>query len=71
MTGLVGTVLERDGATYRVATEAGEVRAVLQGKAKRDSVRVVVGDRVRLQPDPSGELYSVASVEARTALLEM
>ena len=47
MTGLLGTVLERDGATYRVATEAGEVRAVLQGKAKRDSPRVVVGSSLR------------------------
>ncbi len=44
--------LERDGAVYRVATADGEVRAVLRGKAKRETPRVVVGDRVRLEPEP-------------------
>ena len=29
---LAGTVLERDGATYRVATPDGEIRAVLRGR---------------------------------------
>ena len=70
MTQLLGTVLERDGAVYRVATEAGEVRAILRGKAKRDSPRVVVGDRVRLEPEPNGELYGVTSIEPRVTLLE-
>ena len=46
MTGLPGTVIERDGAAYRVMTGHGEVRAVLSGKTKRDTPRVVVGDRV-------------------------
>ena len=41
---LLGTVLERDGSVYRVATADGQVRAVLTGKAKRDTTRVVVGD---------------------------
>ena len=59
MTQLLGTVLERDGAVYRVATAAGEVRAVLRGKAKRGSSRVVVGDRVQLEPEPTGEVYGV------------
>jgi ribosome biogenesis GTPase / thiamine phosphate phosphatase len=67
---LLGTVLERDGAVYRVSTEAGEVRAVLRGKAKRDSPRVVVGDRVQLEPEPTGEVYGVVGVEPRTSLLE-
>jgi ribosome biogenesis GTPase len=67
---LLGTVLERDGAVYRVQTAAGEVRAVLRGKAKRDSPRVVVGDRVQLEPEPTGEVYGVVGVEARTSLLE-
>jgi ribosome biogenesis GTPase len=67
---LLGTVLERDGAVYRVATDEGEVRAVLRGKAKRDTVRVVVGDRIRLEPEPTGEVYGVVSVEPRTSLLE-
>ena len=70
MTALLGTVLERDGAAYRVSTDRGEVRAVLRGKAKRDSPRVVVGDRVRLDPLPIGELYGVVGVEPRTSLLE-
>ena len=70
MTGLLGTVLERDGAVYRVDTGGTEVRAVLRGKAKRDSPRVVVGDRVMLEPEPTGELYGVVSVQPRTTLLE-
>ncbi len=70
MTVLVGTVLERDGSVYRVATVAGPVRAVLRGKAKRDTPRVVVGDRVQLEPDASGELHGIVSVEPRTTLLE-
>jgi ribosome biogenesis GTPase len=70
VTQLLGTVLERDGSTYRVATDAGEVRAVLRGKVKRDSPHVVVGDRVHLEPEPTGDLYGVMSVEPRTTLLE-
>ena len=70
MTELLGTVLERDGSVYRVATNGGEVRAVLRGKVKRDTPRVVVGDRVRLEPEPTGDLYGVMSVEPRTTLLE-
>jgi ribosome biogenesis GTPase / thiamine phosphate phosphatase len=67
---LLGTVLERDGAVYRVATGSGEVRAVLAGKAKRDTSRIVVGDRVRLEPDPEGPLHAILGVEPRTSLLE-
>ena len=70
MTQLLGTVLERDGSVYRVATDGGEVRAVLAGKAKRDTARVVVGDRVRLEPDPAAVLHAIVGVEPRTALLE-
>jgi ribosome biogenesis GTPase / thiamine phosphate phosphatase len=67
---LLGTVLERDGAVYRVSTAEGEVRAVLRGKAKRDTARVVVGDRILLEPEPTGEVYGVVSMEPRTSLLE-
>lgn len=70
MTARLGTVLERDGAVYRVATGEGEIRAVLAGKAKRDTARVVVGDRVRLEPDAESRLYAIIGVEPRTALLE-
>jgi ribosome biogenesis GTPase / thiamine phosphate phosphatase len=70
VTQLLGTVLERDGSTYRVATDVGEVRAVLRGKVKRDSPHVVVGDRIHLEPEPTGDVYGVVSVEPRTTLLE-
>jgi ribosome biogenesis GTPase len=67
---LLGTVLERDGAVYRVATATGEVRAVLSGKAKREAPKVVVGDRVRMEAGPSGELHGIVTVEPRSTLLE-
>jgi ribosome biogenesis GTPase len=66
---VTGTVLERDGSVYRVATADGLVRAVLRGKAKRDRPRVVVGDVVQLEPEPGGELFGVVSVEPRRSLL--
>ncbi|HYC31886.1 MAG TPA: ribosome small subunit-dependent GTPase A [Gemmatimonadales bacterium] len=70
MTELLGTVLERDGASYRVATDRGEVRAVLRGKAKRDTGKVVVGDRVRLDTDEGGGLHGIVGLEPRRTLLE-
>jgi ribosome biogenesis GTPase len=71
VTDLVGTVLERDGAVYRVVTAEGVVRAVLRGKVKRDTPHVVVGDRVRLDSEAgSGEVYGIAGVEARRTVLE-
>ncbi|HEX2249778.1 MAG TPA: ribosome small subunit-dependent GTPase A [Gemmatimonadales bacterium] len=68
--GLIGTILERDGSVYRVATAGGELRAVLRGKAKRDTPKVVVGDRVRLEPEPAGDYHGIIGVEPRTTLLE-
>jgi ribosome biogenesis GTPase len=70
VTALLGTVLERDGSVYRVATAGGEVRGVLRGKVKRDTPRVVVGDRVQLEPEPTGDYYGIMDVEPRTTLLE-
>jgi ribosome biogenesis GTPase / thiamine phosphate phosphatase len=70
VTELLGTVLQRDGAVYRVATADGEVRAVLRGKVKRETPKVVVGDRVRMENDPSGELHGIVTVEPRSTLLE-
>jgi len=69
VTGALGTVLERDGAVYRVATADGPVRAVLRGKAKRGGPRVVVGDVVRLEPEPGGQLFGIVDVEPRRSLL--
>ena len=69
MTPLVGTVLERDGATYRVDAPPGPIRAVLRGRFKRDQLKVVVGDVVRLEPEPGGDLYGIVGVEPRRSLL--
>ena len=70
MTAPLGTVLERDGSVYRVATPAGEIRAVLSGKAKRDAPKVVVGDVVRLEPEPGGALHAIVGIEPRSTVLE-
>lgn len=67
---LTGVVLERDGGQFRIATAAGEVRAVLRGKAKRGTEQVIVGDRVRLETEPQGELYGIEGIEPRRSLLE-
>lgn len=66
---MTGIVLERDGAAYRVLTPAGEVRAVLRGKVKRDTPRVVVGDRVTLDAEGEGGVRGIAGVAARSSLL--
>jgi ribosome biogenesis GTPase len=66
---LLGTILERDGAVYRVSTGDATVRAVLRGKAKRGELRAVVGDVVRLEPEPGGKVFGIAGVEPRRSLL--
>jgi len=66
---LSGTVLERDGAVYRVSTAEGEVQAVLRGKTKRGGPKVIVGDVVHLEPEPSGDLYAIHAVAERRSLL--
>ena len=43
---------------------------MLRGKAKRDAARVVVGDRVRLEPAPEWRAHAIVGVEPRTSLLE-
>lgn len=70
VTPLLGTILERDGSVYRLATENGEVKGVLRGKAKRDTPKVVVGDRVRLEATTAGQYYGIVGVEPRATLLE-
>lgn len=71
VTAVTGLVLEREGGTFRIATEAGEVTAVLRGKAKRSRYdRVVVGDRVTLDAGDAQGTRGIASVEPRRNLLE-
>jgi ribosome biogenesis GTPase len=67
---VTGTVLERDGAHYRVLTSEGERRAVLRKKVKREEFRVVVGDRVHLEPEAGGDLFGITAIEPRRAVLE-
>jgi ribosome biogenesis GTPase len=69
VTEVLGTILERDGAVYRVSTDEGTVRAVLRGKAKRGEIRAVVGDIVRLEPEPGGAVFGIVGVEPRRSLL--
>lgn len=66
---VTGTVLERDGSTYRVLTADGEVRAILRGKMKRDNPRVVVGDRVELDTEVETGLLAISAVADRSSLL--
>jgi ribosome biogenesis GTPase / thiamine phosphate phosphatase len=70
VTPILGTVLERDGSAYRVATKEAEVRAVLRGKVKLDTPKVVVGDVVRLEADAGGELHGIVGIEPRRTVLE-
>jgi ribosome biogenesis GTPase len=70
VTASLGTVLERDGSAYRVGTDGTEVRAVLRGKAKLDTPKVVVGDVVRLEAEPGAELHAIVGIEPRRTVLE-
>jgi len=72
VTGPVGTVMAREGHTYRVAMDDREVQAVLRGKVKRSEAerKVVVGDRVHLDAPEEGGTWTIAAVEPRRNLLE-
>jgi len=70
VTALLGTVLERDGSAYRVGMDDIEVRAVLRGKAKLDTPKVVVGDVVRIEAEPGGALHAIVGIEPRRTVLE-
>jgi len=70
VSGRTGLVLAREGGQFRVATERGEIVAVLRGKARRDRYdRVVVGDRVSLEEGEEG-IIGITAVEPRRNLLE-
>jgi ribosome biogenesis GTPase / thiamine phosphate phosphatase len=70
VTATLGTVLEREGSAYRVGMEGGEVRAVLRGKVKLDTPKVVVGDVVRVETEPVGDLHAIVGIEPRRTVLE-
>jgi len=66
-----GLVLAREGGQFRIATQSGEVTAVLRGKARRDVTdRVVVGDRVTLDDGGDRGIYGITGVEPRRNQLE-
>jgi ribosome biogenesis GTPase len=70
-TPLTGLVLAREGGQFRIATDAGDVAAVLRGKARRDAYdRVVVGDRVTLDDGGERGIYGITGVAPRRNLLE-
>ncbi|HUK22424.1 MAG TPA: ribosome small subunit-dependent GTPase A [Gemmatimonadales bacterium] len=67
---MTGVVLGREGSTYRVHAEAGEVIAVLRGRLKHeDSDRVVAGDKVELEQDAVGERAAITAILPRRSVL--
>lgn len=71
---LTGTVLRGQGGVYEVETADGVLEAVLRGKLKRDErsgEKVVVGDRVEMAPEKSGEatVWAIQKVHERTSIL--
>jgi ribosome biogenesis GTPase len=62
-----GTVYETGGGVYRVALDEGDVvDAVLRGRLKQEARtgdKVVIGDRVRVEPAAEG--YAIEEVEPR------
>ncbi|HEV2149511.1 MAG TPA: ribosome small subunit-dependent GTPase A [Longimicrobiaceae bacterium] len=67
---MIGTVLRAQGGTYVVETAEGIVEAALRGKVKREDrsgERVVVGDRVEVEP--AGEGWTVERVHPRRTAL--
>ncbi len=67
---ILGTVLGREGSAYRVATDRGEVLAVLRGKVKIKTSKVVVGDVVQLEADAGDDLHGIMGIEPRRTVLE-
>ena len=69
---LKGIVLRTSGGVYDVETSEGVREAVLRGRLKREERvgdRVVVGDRVEIEPDPGGEIWTIERIEERSSAL--
>jgi len=65
-----GLVLAREGSSYRVASNIGEIKAVLRGTAKRsDRDRVVVGDLVTLERPSASGPARIVEIEPRRNVL--
>ena len=69
---LTGTVLRGQGGVYEVETAGGVLEAVLRGRLKRDGrsgEKVVVGDRVEMEPEKSGErtVWAIQRVHERSS----
>ncbi|HEX8690964.1 MAG TPA: ribosome small subunit-dependent GTPase A [Longimicrobium sp.] len=71
---LTGTVLRAQGGVYEVETPGGVLEAVLRGRLKREErtgEKVVVGDRVDVEPEASGAqtVWAIQRVHDRSTLL--
>lgn len=70
MNQIQGRILAREGGQFRVATERGEVVAILRGKARRDRHdRIVVGDLVTLD-EGDQQVFGIAAMMPRRNILE-
>jgi ribosome biogenesis GTPase len=71
---LTGTVRRAQGGLYEVETPDGVIEAVLRGRLKREQrtgEKVVVGDRVDVQREGTGEeeAWTIENVHERTTVL--
>lgn len=70
MTAPVGTVLAREGGSYRLLLDGREYVAILRGKAKRAEDRAIAGDIVTIDPATlHEETLAITGVEPRRSLL--
>ena len=69
---MTGIVLRSQGGIYEVETPEGTVEAVLRGRLKREERlgdKVVVGDRVRVEPGETGTGWTIEGIEPRSTTL--
>ncbi|MBK7595464.1 MAG: GTPase RsgA [Gemmatimonadetes bacterium] len=70
MSAPVGTVLAREGGSYRLLLDGREYVAILRGKAKRAEDRAIAGDIVTIDPATlNEETLAITGVEPRRTLL--
>jgi len=69
---VTGLVLRSQGGVYEVETEEGVVEAVLRGRLKREErlgEKVVVGDRVEVEPGEAGTGWTIERIHPRASAL--